>query len=63
MSPVRASGASLTRSLATLGLLLALACSDARSHARATAVLIDVSGTYYDHAYTVHVHNPALAHS
>ena len=48
MSPVRASGASLPRSLATLGLLLACACSDARSHARATAVLMDVSGTYFD---------------
>jgi hypothetical protein len=34
--------------IATLGLLLAAACSDARSHARATAVLVDVSGTYAD---------------
>ncbi len=30
------------------GLLLALACSDGRSHARATVVLVDVSGTYAD---------------
>lgn len=29
-------------------LLLAAACTDARSHARATCVLVDVSGTYAD---------------
>jgi len=48
MSQARANGRSLQKSLATLGLLLACACSDARSHARATAVLLDVSGTYFD---------------
>lgn len=31
-----------------LGLLLAAACSDGRSHARATVVLVDASGTYAD---------------
>lgn len=36
------------RSAAVLGLLLASACSDSRSHARATCVLVDVSGTYGD---------------
>jgi len=34
--------------LGLCGLLLALACSDSRSHARATVVLVDVSGTYAD---------------
>lgn len=33
---------------AALGLLLAGACADSRSHARATCVLVDVSGTYAD---------------
>lgn len=33
---------------AALGLLLAAGCSDGRSHARATCVLVDVSGTYAD---------------
>ncbi len=33
---------------AALGLCLAAGCSDARSHARATCVLVDVSGTYAD---------------
>lgn len=36
------------RALAALGLLLAAGCSDGRSHARATCVLVDVSGTYDD---------------
>jgi len=36
------------RLLAACGLLLALSCDDGRSHARATAVLVDVSGTYAD---------------
>jgi len=36
------------RSAAVLGLLLASACSDSRAHARATCVLVDVSGTYDD---------------
>lgn len=33
---------------AVLALLAGAACSDGRSHARATAVLVDVSGTYAD---------------
>jgi hypothetical protein len=33
---------------AVLGVLLAAACSDGHSHARATCVLVDVSGTYAD---------------
>ena len=33
---------------AALGLVLATACSDGRAHARATCVLVDVSGTYDD---------------
>lgn len=36
------------RATAVLGLLLAAACSQGRSHARATCVLVDVSGTYDD---------------
>jgi len=36
------------RALAASALLLACACSDGRAHARATCVLIDVSGTYAD---------------
>jgi hypothetical protein len=35
-------------SLAAAGLFLACSCSDGRSHARATCVLVDVSGTYAD---------------
>lgn len=41
----------MTRALpavAALGAILAAGCSDARSHAHATAVLVDVSGTYAD---------------
>jgi hypothetical protein len=34
--------------LAAAGLALTCACSDSRSHARATCVLVDVSGTYAD---------------
>lgn len=36
------------RTTAALALLLAGACSDSRAHARATCVLVDVSGTYGD---------------
>jgi hypothetical protein len=38
----------ILRTCAATGVLLALSCSDGRSHARATAVLVDVSGTYAD---------------
>lgn len=38
----------MPRAAAALGLLLAAGCSDGRSHARAIAVLVDVSGTYAD---------------
>ncbi len=36
------------QAIAAAGLLLAGACADARTHARATCVLVDVSGTYAD---------------
>jgi hypothetical protein len=39
---------SALRALAASGALLCCACSDGRAHARATCVLIDVSGTYAD---------------
>jgi hypothetical protein len=38
----------LTVVLGLVGLFLGAACSDGRSHARATCVLVDVSGTYAD---------------
>jgi len=38
----------IRRTLATCCLALAAACGDSKSHARATAVLVDVSGTYAD---------------
>jgi len=36
------------RAAAAVGLLLACACTDSRSYAHATCVLVDVSGTYAD---------------
>jgi hypothetical protein len=38
----------MQRTIAACCLLLALACGESRSHARTTAVLVDVSGTYAD---------------